>query len=156
MDAASRFTSDIHHDQKHVLFERTPTYFEPQTDCDPPAQPSKHALDTALSHLVLGVAALHRAGPHYMRLSEHFWFFAAGSWSWEEYVSEVKRARRLLPKRQSVSQDVVFAEAQARMAVDVLSREGDGRDAEDLMMAIEEVKEGCRLWGGEESEVKCE
>ncbi|KAK5738896.1 hypothetical protein LTR17_005622 [Elasticomyces elasticus] len=145
MDAPSTFTSDIHHDQKHVLFERTPEYLEPSTDYDSPAQPSKHALDTALSHLALGVAALHRAGPHYMRLSEHLWFFAAGSWSWEEYVDEVKRARKLLPKRQSVAQDVVFAEAQARMAVDVLRREGDGRDAEDLMMAIEEVKGGCQL-----------
>ncbi|KAK3623174.1 hypothetical protein LTR56_021756 [Elasticomyces elasticus] len=145
MDAPSTFTSDIHHDQKRVFFARAPTYLEPQTDCNPPNQPSKHALDTALSHLALGVAALHRAGPHYMRLSEHLWFFAAGSWLWEDYVGEVKRARKLLPKRQSVAQDVVFAEAQARMAVDVLRREGDQRDAEDLIMAIEEVKEGCQM-----------
>ncbi|TKA76449.1 hypothetical protein B0A55_06097 [Friedmanniomyces simplex] len=135
--------SDWIHDQKHTLYEPPPAY-EPLVDYDLPTQPSKHALDAALSHLALAIAALYRAGPYYKRQSEHLWFFAAGSWSRDVYVREVEKAGKLLPKRESVAQDVMFAEMKAREAVNVLWREGDGRDARDLMEAIGEFKAGCQ------------
>ncbi|KAK0318377.1 hypothetical protein LTR91_002199 [Friedmanniomyces endolithicus] len=132
-------------DQKHTLHETPPPPYESPLDYDlAPTQPSKHALDAALSHLALAIAALYRAGPFYKRQSENLWFFAAGSWSREEYGRQVEKAGRGLPKKESVVRDVGFAEGKLREAVDVLWREGDARDARDLVEAVGGFKAGCQ------------
>ena len=109
-----------------------------------PKQPSKHTLDSALDKVALGVAALHRAGPYYTLQSESFWYFAAGTWDRAVYDNEVGNAAKVLPERKSVAEDVMYAEARLNEAVDILQRDGDLRDAGDLLDAIEEYKEGER------------
>lgn len=93
-------------------------------------------LDKSLATLTLAAAALCRAGPRYVRRSEHFWFFAAGSWSRPTFELKVEEAKTRLPKLLGVPQHEKFAEDRVREAIKVLRRSGDERDARDLKEAF--------------------
>lgn len=116
---------------------------------------SKHyAIYDALDKVALAVAALHRAGPHYKRASEIFWFFCAGSWSRARFDEQVKKSRKyLLGKpterargKKSVGMDVAFAEEKLHEAVAVLKRDGLHGDVQDLLWAIEAYQSGGNWW----------
>lgn len=126
------------------LDERVIAIYDPVPDHSPllgpdtPHSANKHALDEALDKLALAVAVLQRAGPYYVRKSEPFWCFAAGSWSRYIYDKMVADARDKLPKRVSVAGDVKYARAVVVEAIARLRRDGDARDARDLSEALEE------------------
>ncbi|EMC98200.1 hypothetical protein BAUCODRAFT_146762 [Baudoinia panamericana UAMH 10762] len=134
-------TSDRFTEQLHTLYDPVPRHSHGSSNLlEEPSLRSgaaNAALDTAPSLVALAIAALHRAGPHYARRTDAFWCFCAGSWSGYRYDEAVKAASTLLSKQLSVANDVLFAADRLLEAISLLKREGDTRDAEDLMNALE-------------------
>lgn len=107
-----------------------------------PSITSKQTLESALSLVVVAVAALYRAGPSFKRRSEALWVWAAGSWDRECYDRRVVEAGKALTKMASVEQDREFAESKVMEAVELLRKEADWRDAMDLKGAFRAYMEG--------------
>jgi len=105
-------------------------------DLNKPPQTSIHTLTTAIEKLIVATAALHRAGPWYVSKSEAIWHFIAGSLPRAEHDSKVSKALAKLPKRVSMERDVAYAEEMMLEAVVTLKRDGDARDAGDLMECL--------------------
>ncbi|KAF2161294.1 hypothetical protein M409DRAFT_28333 [Zasmidium cellare ATCC 36951] len=102
--------------------------------------PTTNPLTTSLLKLTTAIALYNRSGALFaQKADEHFWPFAAGSWSRAQYDEAVCEAGRSLGKGRSVEEDLRVSRRCVGEAMEVLRR------AEFLRDGVDEIVGGVYL-----------